>query len=411
MALPIILDKSSFQGLNYNNIIELHRYYNVNVTPLLVKEILGDLSLEQKEGEKLPKEIVVYLAKKMFPYNSYVNMEYQILVEKSLLGEFVENDNRPFLSAEKSISTQGRKGLTFKETKEELALKRWKNGEFDSIEEIMSSLWRSETTNDNVITSFRMQFGHLVDIKADNKLSNDEKLKELKTKFFERINIEIEPEESLKIILNYFKVTDETKEGILARWESKTYKDLETFAPYAYYCYLIVSIYFLGINNNIYGEKKTNLLDLQYLFYMPFTRVFSTNDKFLKSLFFTIEPKKVSFISLGDLKNDLSKFQALNSSEKWSEIPPDKDTKTYRIWDENYDLKLSEMLKPNEKDLERARKEMDEIIELAETGQSGKFDGEPDFLVKTSYYSLNDPCPCKSGKTLGECHMKGERIL
>lgn len=408
MALPIILDKSSFQGLNYNNIIELHRYYNVNVTPILVREILGDLSLKEKEGEKKPKEVVVYLAKKMFPYNSYVNIEYEILVEKSLLGEFVENKNRPFLSAEKSISTEGRKGLTFKETKEELDLKRWKDGRFESIEEIISNHWRNETTHKDVITSFKKQFGHFADIKAKNKQSNDAKLKELKTRFFERINIEIEPEESLKIILDYFKINGEVREKILARWKSKTYKDLEVFAPYAYYCYSIVSIYFLGINNNIYGEKHTNLLDLQYLFYMPFTKVFSTNDKFLKSLFFAIEPKMVSFISLGDLKSDLSKFQVLNSPERWSEIPPDKDTETYRMWDKNYDLKLSEILKPREKDLERARKEIDEIIELAENGQSGKFDGEPDFLVKTSYYSINDPCPCKSGKTLGECHMKGK---
>lgn len=410
MALPIILDKSSFQGLNYNNIIELHRYYIVNVTPLLVKEILGDLSLENKEGEKLTKEIVVYLAKKMFPYNSYVNMEYDILIEKSLLGEFIENGNRPFLSAEKSISAQGRKGLTFKETKEEVALKRWKNGEFNSIEEIKSNLWRNETTLEDVITDFKKQFVHLADIKAKNKQSNDEKLKELKTRFFERINIEIEPEESLRIILDYFKITEEIREIIVARWKSKTYKDLETFAPYAHYCYSIVSMYFLGINNNIYGEKSTNLLDLQYLFYMPFTKVFSTNDRFLKSLFFAIKPKSVSFISLRDLKSDLSKFQALNSPEKWSEIPPDKNTETYRMWNENYDLKLSEILKPTEKDLERAKKEMDEIIELAKTGQAGKFDGEPDFLVKTSYYSLNDPCPCKSGKTLGECHMKGREL-
>lgn len=410
MAPPIVLDKSSFQGLNYNDIIELHRYYNVNVTPLLVNEILGDLSKEEKEGKKSPKDEVINLAKKMFPYNSYLNMGYEILVEKSLLGEFVENDNRPFLAAEKSILTQGKKGLLFKETKEEIAIKRWKEGKFDSIEEIISTVWRNESTQDDVINEFKNHFVHLADIKANNKQSNDVKLKELKARFFERINIEIEPEESLNIILDFFKITGETREKILTRWHSNTYKDLETFAPYAYYCYSIVSMYFLGINNNIFGEKKTNLLDLQYLYYLPFTKVFSTNDNFLISLFFAIEPNKVSFISLADLKSDLSKFQKLNSPEKWAEVPPDKETETYKIWDKNYDLKLSERLKPTEKDLERVRKEMDEIIELAETGQSGNFEGEPDFLVKTSYYSLNDPCPCKSGKTLGECHMKDKKI-
>lgn len=56
MALPIVLDKSSFQGLNYKDIIELHRYYIVNITPLLVSEILGDLSKEEKAEKKHQKK-------------------------------------------------------------------------------------------------------------------------------------------------------------------------------------------------------------------------------------------------------------------------------------------------------------------------------------------------------------------
>ena len=68
MSVPIVLDKSSFQGLNYNNIIELHRYFRVNITPLLVSEILGDLSKEEKEGRKPPKEDVINLSKKLSIY-------------------------------------------------------------------------------------------------------------------------------------------------------------------------------------------------------------------------------------------------------------------------------------------------------------------------------------------------------
>ena len=41
-------------------------------------------------------------------------------------------------------------------------------------------------------------------------------------------------------------------------------------------------------------------------------------------------------------------------------------------------------------------------------GEKGEFKGEPDFLVKERFMSKNDPCPCGSGKTLGECHYKGK---
>lgn len=88
MSIPIVLDKSTFQGLNYEDVVELHKYYIVNITPLLVSEILGDLAKEEKEGRKTPKDQVIDLAKKMFPYNAYVNMNYKVLVEKSLTGEF-----------------------------------------------------------------------------------------------------------------------------------------------------------------------------------------------------------------------------------------------------------------------------------------------------------------------------------
>jgi len=408
MAAPIVLDKSSFQGLNYGDIIELHRYYNVNVTPLLVNEILGDLSKDEKVGKKSPKEEVINLSKKMFPYNSYVNIGYENLIQKSLLGEFVDNDNRPFLMAEKSVSAEGKSGLIFKETEEEKSIKRWKEGKFDSVDEIISDVWRAESMQDDVIPEFKKQFGHLADIRANNKQGNEEKLQELKAKYLERMNIELEPEEALTIILDYFKISGDVQESILARWHSKDYKDLETFAPYAVYCYSVAAMYYLGIENNIYSDRKTNLLDLQYLYYLPFAKVFSTNDKFLKSLYEIVQPKNVDFISLASLKDDLQKFQKINTPENWSKVPPDKDTETFRIWDKIFDLKLSERLKPSEKDYERARKEFDEILKIAETGKSGSFNGEPDFLVKESFYSLNDPCPCKSGKTLGECHMKGK---
>jgi len=151
MSIPIILDKSTFQGLNYKNVIELHRYYLVNVTPLLVSEILGDLSKEEKEGRIIPKQEVINLSKKMFPFNSYVNMNYKSMIEKSILGTQPKTDNRPYLTATKSINTPNGKGLFFIETEDEISIKRWKNGEFKSIDEIISGIWRFNTKSDEVI--------------------------------------------------------------------------------------------------------------------------------------------------------------------------------------------------------------------------------------------------------------------
>jgi hypothetical protein len=409
MSVPIILDKSTFQGLNYGDIIELHRYYRVNITPLLVSEILGDLSKEEKAGRKTPKEEVINLSKKLFPYNSYVNMPCKAIIENSFLGKFVDSENRPFLIANESIKTKGKKGLTFIETEEEKSIKRWKIGKFDSVDEITSTLWRNGSKDENVITDFKNKFEHLSNIKVTNtKATNPEKLEELKEKYFERINIEMEEEDSLILMLNYFEIEESKKVEVLERYKTGNTYQLEEYAGYAYYCYSVVSLFYIGMNNHLFGDRLTNLLDLEYLFYAPFAKVFTSNDKFLISLYNTIQPENVVFISLESLKSDLKKFQEINTSENFAKVPPDKNTETFKIWDSTFDLELTERLKPTEKDLKRAENEFEEILKMAESGESGVFEGEPDFLVKKSSMSLDDPCLCGSGKTLGECHYKGK---
>lgn len=153
MSIPIVLDKSTFQGLNYKNVIELHRYYSVNVTPILVSEILGDLSKEEKGGRRPPKQDVINLSKKMFPL--------------SLLGNLPQLRNRPVLIAAKSINTNRGRGLFFVETEEEKSIKRWKNGEFESIDEVISKTWRLSSKNKEVIKVLERKFEYLYDIKVD----------------------------------------------------------------------------------------------------------------------------------------------------------------------------------------------------------------------------------------------------
>ena len=406
MSIPIVLDKSTFQGFNYEDIVELHKYYIVNVTPLLVSEILGDLAKEEKEGKKAPKDQVTDLAKKMFPYNAYVNMNYELLVEKSLTGEFTSSDNRPFLSAQKSINTPTKKGLTFAETEEELSIKRWKKGEFDTMEEIIADVWRTESKDEGVVETFKTKFKHLKDIKIrDHKPSNEEKFLTLKERLRERLHIEIEPIETLNLVMDYFEINPDLLNTIESRWKNESHPDLYSMAGYAMYCYEVVCLYYIGINNSLCGERLTNLLDLEYLFYAPFARVFSTNDKFLRNLFFAVEPDDTFFVTLPELKEDFQKFQAVNIEGEVFDEPPVKDSKTYHIWNEVFDMKLTRKLKPSAEEIKRKEAEMEEILKIAETGTEGTFIGEGDFVVKEMFISPDDPCPCKSGKAFKDCHL------
>lgn len=405
MSLAIILDKSTFQSLGHNELIQLHRYYIINVTPLLVSEILGDLAKEEAETKKLPKDIVIGLANKIFPSNTYVNVNYRRLLELSLLGRETGFSNRPFLEAAKSVNTGNKQGLVFEETEQEKSVRRWKDGQFNSIDELLSWFWRAHTKDEKVIEAFKEKLNFFSLIKLDKKSGdNTENLLVLREQLLAHLNDEKNQKALLSFVIDFYEIDFQLASEIFYRWESSSSKFLSEFSPYAFYCLSVLTMYFVGINNNLFSERKTNLLDLEYLYYAPCCRVFSTNDKFLISLFNLITPKNVLFISSTDLKEDLKKFHLYQvETENVSDKPPVEDTETYRIWDKVFDLKLSDFLKAHPKSQEELKAEFEEVLKAAESGERGDFVGEPDFVTKTFYMRPTDPCVCGSGKPLKDC--------
>lgn len=411
MSIAIILDKSTFQSLGHNELIQLHRYYIINVTPLLVSEILGDLSKEETANKKLPKDVVIGLANKIFPSNTYVNTSYKRLLEISLISKQIEFSNRPFLEATKSINSGTKQGLVFEETEEEKSIRRWKDGQFNSIDQIMSWFWRTQSKDEDVIEVFKSKMEQFSEIKLEKKLGDtNENLKVLRDKLINELQKPENQKKYLALIIDYFDLDYNLAGQIFHRWESENHTSLADFSPYAFYCLSIVTMYYVGINNNLFSERKTNLLDLEYLFYTPCCKVFSTNDKFLISLFNLIKPKDVYFIASNSLKDDLNKFhQHQMESGEINDRPPVKDTDTFRIWDKVFDLKLSDFLKAHPKSQEQLKKEFEEVLKAAESGEQGNFDGEADFVTKTTYMRPTDPCVCGSGKQLKECCLlKGQ---
>ncbi len=405
MSLAIVLDKSTFQSLGHNDLIQLHRYYIINVTPLLISEILGDLSKEEIANKKLPKDIVVELANKIFPSNSYVNANYKNLLELSLIDNKIEFNNRPFLEASESINTGTKQGLIYNESEEEKSIMRWKDGNFTSIDEIISWFWRTESKDENVVEVFKEKMKIFSQIKLVEKSGNNSKnLVFLKNLLFDELNRIENQKQYLCLIIEYFEIDYKIAAKIFYRWENGNFKYLSEFSPYSFFCLSIISMYYVGINNNLFSERKTNLLDLEYLFYTPFCRVFSSNDKFLIALFELINPKDVYFISSSSLKSDLSKFhQHQLESGEIKDRPPNEDTDTFKIWNEVFDLKLTDFLKAHPKSPEVLQAEFEEVIRAFESGEKGDFEGEPNFIAKSFTMRSTDPCPCGSGKKFIDC--------
>lgn len=407
-TIALTLDKSTFQKFSYEEITHLHHYYLVNITPILIAEILGDLAKEEKEGRPSPKDHVANLAKKLFPFNSVINMHFKFLIEKSLFGEHLELDNRPYLEAKNSINSSIGKGLLFTETKEEAHIKRWRNKQFNKIDELISNEWRVSSHADAAIEDFKSYFnGNYSHIRNTTKKGDTfQNLQELKLILDEVLNNETNQKKYLQNLIEYFDI-DVYKAGfIFSRWERGEYKSIKEFSPYAFYCYEVVLSFYVGLNNKLFGERKTNILDMEYLFYAPFSKVFSSDDKFLITLFKLIKPNDVEFIDANDLKTDLVNFVKNSPAHEFAKTLPDENSKTFKIWDKNFDLELSKKLKSTEKDIEYAKEHMDKILKTVEEGNVGNFEGEPDFIVRQRYVDPNDPCSCGSGKLLKDCHLK-----
>ena len=404
-TLAITLDKSTFQALGQNELIQLNRYYLINITPLLVSEILGDLTKEEKEGKRHPKDVVSSLANKIFPYNCYVNTDYKRLLELSLLGVHNTYDNRPFLDAMKSINTGDKKGYVFEETELEKSINRWKEGEFNSIDDILSWFWKKQTKSETVIDEFKTKLEIFKHIKLEQKSGNNfENLETLKNILIDELDNSDNQLNYLIFAIEFYGIETNIASEILYRWESGQHKSLKDFSPYTYFCLTIISMYYVGLTNNLFSERQTNLVDLEYLYYTPCARVFSSNDKFLITLFDLIRPKNVFFITSQSLKNDLTQYYKFEvDTNTISKRPPIENSETYKIWDSVFDLKTHKLLESKPRSQEELKAELETIFKMAESGKEGTFEGEPDFVTKTYYLKPTDLCVCRSGKQLKDC--------
>ncbi len=156
MNIVIIIDKSTFQQLSFDELRWLSIYYNHNITPILVMEVLGDLKKEFTNTEKPSEHRVKDFAKKLFPVETVVNQHYQSLLIQDLVIGNLSLDERPVVGRKKAVQSEtGQKGVVIEETEEEKAIYKWKEGFFDEADHTLSSIWRETTTRENLLSDLK----------------------------------------------------------------------------------------------------------------------------------------------------------------------------------------------------------------------------------------------------------------
>lgn len=337
-GISLILDKSAFHSLGYEEILLLHKYYWVNITPILVMEVLGDLKKETDEGSLNTKEVIGF-ANKLFPFNSSTNTHYRSLLEAELLGEYNLPLYKPIVdSAELVQMIDGKNGFKINPSQERIAIDRWKEGNFLESDKILSESWRDTTTQKDLLKDVKNHF--INSFPYFERLRTQE---DILSCFDSQFNQPDFHHITLQLFMEEFSIPTSKASEIFYRWETGVEKNIKSFAPYALHCLRTRFLFYIALRNNIITERSTNWLDLEYTYYLPFCRVFLSNDKFHDAIVPYLIDKNQLYVKGSLMKEDLRKMMAIKNELTGKELlraerepPRNSELLTYKIWNEMY---------------------------------------------------------------------------
>jgi hypothetical protein len=412
--LTIILDKSSFQSLNYEELSLLSNYYLHVITPVLTLEILGDLTKEAKEGKTPPVERVKDFANKLFPVETIVNLHYKLLAKGDLLGGKVVTDGRPNVGVNKAVESEtGQRGIYLQESEEEKSIYKWKDGRFTEADQELSTLWRMTTTQENLLENLKRS---LTQIQSPS-FSSFFELRNFVNGFLEIHAIQLS---LLMALFQNYDLDPATGLQIIQRWNLAGKPLIKDFAPYSYHCLKVDCLFLYGLTSGLITTRSTNRVDLEYLYYLPFCKIFTSNDKIHNDLVPLVIFPYQKFIIGTDLKSDLKRLVehldslSLEERRKFKNEPPLlEDSLTFKLWQEFYGYPQTSNMNRHVSPEEKAymKKKMEEF-EKATHGDAIELGNEesPEFIVKESFLSKNDPCFCGSGKRVIDCCIPEEEF-
>jgi hypothetical protein len=336
MGPIIIFDKSSLQSLSVDESVWLENFFLINITPLFYIETLGDIEKEVK-GNKTSQQIVSNIALKT-PQNSYPNMHHSRLLVHNLLGGKVDMANRPNLGGGIfKESPDGKIGVHYEKFVEAEAMQRWQEEKFLEIEKNFAKKWRKSLSN--------IDFDYMIGL-AKNIIPKGKKFKNLvEIKDFVDNFVQGGYKELYELTFEVLKIPDALHSNIMVRWEKEQYPNLEIFAPYAAYVLKINLFFFLSMNSSLISkDRPSNMIDIAYLYYLPFCMVFTSNDKLhMKTAPLFMEQGQI-FIKGQDLKSslkELDEYYSKLSNEiknqgvmKFAVYPPEEmNTLVVNLWD------------------------------------------------------------------------------
>lgn len=345
-----VFDKSFIQSLNINESVWFDNFFSAVITPYFYVETLADLDKTSRRGKTSEEEVTI-LAEKTPELSSTPTQLHSELCLMSLLGYQVNPDGRPFLTGGREVKFGDKEGTNFEVSPEAEAFNRWMNGDYLGVEKKFAQNWREAIEG----ISYDNVEKHLIDNKIDFKsCKNLKDAYEEADKFINRKLDEIYY--LVKFIFENLSIPKEYYEKIfyyLVQHTNKS-KSLHEIAPYVAYVIKVDIFFQISIKRGFISDvRKSNKIDISYLYYLPFCMIFISTDKLHKSCVPFFLKENQEFIWGNDLKNGLKEIDIHYSSysesikEKGilsfaSRPPKDKNLFVSQVWNKHMNFNFEE---------------------------------------------------------------------
>lgn len=336
---PISLfDKSFLQSLSVNESVWFDNFYLVNIAPIFYIETLADLSKQMKSG-RTAEQIVGEIAAKTPETGGVPNVHHMELYLSSLMGNTITMDGRPILAGGRPVKHEGKRGFNFDISPEAKAFGRWQEGEYLQVERDFAKSWRAQ------LQSMTFEGSAIYAKKLGIDIQQCKNINDAYTAASKIINTTGKPYELLEFVLTSLAVPQEYHQTIVKRYQLTGFKPFGVFAPYAAFIAKIEIFFHISVSRGFIGSNRpSNIIDVSYLYYLPFCQIFISNDKLHRSIAPLFMKDNQKFIWGQDLKEDLKNInkyymlfpdevKEMGISSFASSPPPDGEFLTSKLWD------------------------------------------------------------------------------
>jgi hypothetical protein len=267
----IIYDKSVIEGLSKDAAYWLHHHFHVVIAPPLLIEVIGNLK-KNRDG-RAGEELVASIASHMPSYAVTPTIDYRELFTNELVGHEVELGRRPYLGGGRRIrAADGRVGVFFDEAPEATALRRWVAGDFSGLERAMADQWH-DSLRALDLSVFKQQ------LKTIKGLFGKTPAPETVLSYVDN-SLNGEQYRTLLTGLEIMDTPKEISDAAIRRWKLMGRPNVKRFAPYLFHLIRVELFFaFLIATDVISDGRPKHRADFLYLYYLPFTSIFVSNDK------------------------------------------------------------------------------------------------------------------------------------